>query len=104
ATNSRLDMTGHVMDALGYYSKQLVTPAFIDTTVRSKSLRDEDSAEMLQIVLDTAVYDLATIYNWGSVRSTVCNIAESGVFASTIASMEEAVKAEMAATMELMTD
>ncbi|MBO5218362.1 MAG: hypothetical protein J6C52_02955, partial [Clostridia bacterium] len=35
ATNSRLDMTGHVMDALGYYSQQYVTPAYIDTTVRS---------------------------------------------------------------------
>ena len=71
ATVRDTERIGYVLDSLGFYSKQMVTPEFIDTTVRTKTLRDEDSAEMLGIILDNIVYDIAFVYDWGELRSMV---------------------------------
>ncbi|MBE6611946.1 MAG: hypothetical protein E7632_05600 [Ruminococcaceae bacterium] len=102
ATNERSEMTGHIFDALGFYSQQYVTPEFIDTTVHSKSLRDEDSAQMLEIILDTLVYDIGRIYDWGGVGDMLYKMTKnkSKSFASEYAKIESAMKAEYEATME----
>ena len=68
-TNTDLEMTGHVLEAMGYYSQQILTPAFIDTTVRHKALRDEDSSNMLNLIFENRVYDIANIYDFGGVQS-----------------------------------
>ena len=101
-TNDRPEMTGHVLDALGYYSQQYVTPEYIDTTVRHKSLRDEDSAEMLEIILESKVYDIAQIYNWGGIVSMVNNLGVNNNinFASQYANIESKVLTEMEKTLE----
>ena len=96
ATNDRLEMTGNVINALGYYSQKYVTPEFIDTTVRSKSLSDEDSAEMLEIILSTKTYDVGILYNWGGITSVMC----SENFVSGYASIEEKLKTEMQQTID----
>ncbi len=97
----RYDMIGHALDALGYYSQQYVTPAFVDTTVRTKSLRDEDSAEMLEIILDNVVYDIAQLYNWGNLYNVVKNAGwnNNPNFASQWAAIEKNVKAKMAESL-----
>ncbi|MBE6612545.1 MAG: hypothetical protein E7632_08630 [Ruminococcaceae bacterium] len=100
--NNRLDMTGHVLDALGYYSQQYVTEEFIDTTVRYKSIRDEDSSEMLDIVLSNKSYDAADIYGWGGIGVVTLSKKKSTDFASYWASIEEKVYTELEATMEMM--
>ena len=96
ATNDRLEMTGNVVNALGYYSQQYVTPEFIDTTVRSKSLRDDDSAEMLEIILSTRTYDVGMLYNWGGIKA----VMYSENFVSGYASIEEKLKTEMQQTID----
>lgn len=103
-TNDRLEMTGHVLDALGYYSQQYVTEEFIDTTVRFKSLRDEDSAEMLELVLDNKTYDIAQVYNWGTINSSFFNLGAKNNtnFASMWASIESKVETEMQKSLEMM--
>lgn len=98
ATNNRLEMTGHVIEALGYYSQQYVTTEFIDTTVRNKALRDDDSAEMLELILSTKTYDAAMIYKWGG----IINVINSENFASAYASTESSIKAEMQKTLDLL--
>jgi len=100
-TNGALDMTGIVLDAMGYYSQQYVTPAYIETTVLDKALRDEDSAEMLEIILASRTYDLAYYYNWGSISSVGSGLASSGStdFASRYATSENAIKNALADTI-----
>nr|MBQ4317645.1 hypothetical protein [Clostridia bacterium] len=90
ATQTDLEFVGYVLDALGYYSKQLVTPAFIDTTVMNKAIRDDDSAEMLEIILDTRSYDIGYFYGWGGVSTMFTNLvaSKSTDFASNYASIE----------------
>ncbi len=65
ATNTDTERTGYMLDALGYYSQQYVTPAFIETSVTTKALRDDESAEILKLVLPNKVFDAGMFFDWG---------------------------------------
>jgi len=54
------DKVSVILDAFGYYSYIESIPAYIDRVLMSKTARDEDSAEMLELVFDTSFYDLGT--------------------------------------------
>lgn len=101
ATNTDLERTGYILDAMGYYSQQLVTPAFIETTVLGKSLRDEDSAEMIELIYDTQVYDIALMFDWGGIANMLKGLAnsESTNLASEYAKYESQIAAAMEKTM-----
>ncbi len=76
STNKDLEQAGYVLEAMGYYSQQYVTPAFIETTVLDKSMRDEDSEKMVNLILENMVYDIATLFDWGGMESMItkmCN-------------------------------
>ena len=55
-----------VMEALGAASKNIVTPAFVETTLKNQKTRDDDSIEMLDIILNNVGADIAHVYNWDS--------------------------------------
>ena len=101
AMNNRPEITGHIFDALGYYSQQMVIPAFIDQTVSNKALRDEDSARMLGIVLSTQVYDIGYFYGWGDLAGMLNNLGGSNKtdFASAYAKVESKALAAMEKTL-----
>lgn len=103
-TCSDLEMTGNVIEAMGYYSQQYITPAFIDTTVMDKAVRDEESAEIVQMVLENRVYDVGFIFDWGKIRSNFSSMVSNSDpnFASRYAAIENAVKSEMEKTMEML--
>lgn len=102
ATNADLARTGHILDALGYYSQQIVKPEFIDTTIRHKSLRDEDSGEMLELILDHTTIDAALVYNWGKMYDLLNSLTSASKpdFASQYAKYESAIKTEMQKTFD----
>lgn len=101
ATNSELEMTGHVIEAMGFYAQQYVTPAFVNETVISKTIRDEDSVEMIDILYDGIIYDMAMIFEWGSVVNLVNTlpIKDTG-FSSTYAAKEPAILAALESTVK----
>ncbi|MBE6611364.1 MAG: hypothetical protein E7632_02625 [Ruminococcaceae bacterium] len=106
-TNQELELAGHVLNALGYYGQQYIKPAFIDTTVVAKSLRDEDSVEMLELIMNSIVYDIGIYFDWGGLASKV-NALGSGNkpdgFASMYAGAESAAKEAMNKTLELLAE
>ena len=91
-TNTKDEMTGDVLEAMGYYGQQYITPAFIETTVTDKALRDNDSSRMLEIIFANRVYDLAVFYDWGGVNSMfsqmIYNKTDATKFVSTYTSLE----------------
>ncbi len=91
-SNANLDMTGYVLDALGAASKNLLTPAYYDKTLRGKVSRDEESAASLDIVISTIRYDLGYLGNWG-ISSALNSMADSynTDLASRITSIEKNV-------------
>ena len=101
-TNADLERTGVILDALGYYSQKLIMPAFYDVTVTNKVARDESSVEMLDIILKNRVYDLATVYDWGSMSgifSDIYNKAQN-TFVSAYEKKEASIQKAIDKTLE----
>ncbi len=101
-TNSDLEFTGIVSESLGYHSQQIIAPAYMDVTVLDKTLRDTESEEMVNLVLDIMTFDLARYFNWGGISSVVSTLAHqnSTNFASAWAANEEKIQAAIDATFE----
>ncbi|MCR5264345.1 MAG: extracellular solute-binding protein, partial [Clostridiales bacterium] len=62
-TNTDLDSTGLILDVMGYYSQDTITPAVIDRSVMGKGTRDTESEEMLKLIFTSKIFDLGM---WGS--------------------------------------
>ncbi len=62
-TAGNTDMSGAVIEAMSAYSYNYVTPTYISIALESKGVRDEESVEMMQIVLDSRVMDFAYLYD-----------------------------------------
>ena len=58
-----LERLGPTLEALAIISRQRVTPAYYDTVLQRKSVRDEESQGMLDIIFKTRTYDLCMYYS-----------------------------------------
>ncbi|MCL2774713.1 MAG: hypothetical protein FWD71_15405 [Oscillospiraceae bacterium] len=63
-TNPRTDLTGAVLDAMAYVSNRDVTPVLFDVSVSQKQLRNDDSVEMLQLMKNSASFEIGAAYGW----------------------------------------
>jgi hypothetical protein len=59
-----IERTGIFMEAMTGVSAEILMPAYYDVSLHSKFTRDEESIEMLDIIRDGRVFDLAVLYNW----------------------------------------
>ena len=77
------EMVGAIVEAMAAKSMYTLTTAYYDKSFTYKSLRDEDSVEMLEIVLQSRSYDLSNIYaiNLNS-RVLSCIVNGNGKLAS----------------------
>ena len=69
-----VEMTGSVLEAMACESLYTVTPAYYDITLEGKQLRDNESAEMLDIILGNRVFDLGLFYQVGSYNEEIMNL------------------------------
>lgn len=77
STNTNLEMTGHFLDAMGHYAQEYITPAFIDYSIMDKAVRDEDSANMINMIYDNQVFDVGYVFNWGSITGDMSNMVKN---------------------------
>ncbi len=63
-TNSHLDLTATVMEAMAHDSYTAVLPIYYDSVVEHKGLRNEDSVEMLEILRANRGVDIAVVFAW----------------------------------------
>ena len=59
------ERTGAILEALAYESYKTVTPAYYEKTLVGKYIRDDESREMVDIILSSHVYDLGWFYQIG---------------------------------------
>lgn len=107
ATASDPERTGVILDALAYDSHMNLLEPYYDTYLTQKGARNEDSAEMLQIVRDTRVINVGSMYGWTtSVLSSITTQLENGnsAVSSVIASAKSSIEALITKTMESMSD
>ena len=66
--------TGFVLEELSYQGKKLLTPAYYEQTLIGQYTRDEESAEMLDLIFATRVYDVGLYYNVGKYKDALANM------------------------------
>jgi hypothetical protein len=102
-TCTDIERTGAILSAMGHYSKNYITPAYYDVTVTNKLMRDEDSIEMMEIILGNRVLDLSYLYNWGEIGGLFNGISSSGK-ADTFVSQFEKAEAKITAAIQKTLD
>lgn len=103
ATCSDTSRTGILLDALSYHSYKDVLPAYYNVRVSQKSLRNDDSIEMLGIIRDSLYYDASITFGWTSNLAAALRTAIVGGnsnVASIIAANKSAVEENITKTLD----
>ncbi|MCQ2432414.1 MAG: extracellular solute-binding protein [Clostridia bacterium] len=75
-TNADPQKTGWILDLMGYYSVDTVLPTVIEKHIKTKSMRDEESVEMLNLIIGNKFFDIG---GWGSsIYDQMMKMCESG--------------------------
>lgn len=74
------ERTSAIIEAIGYYSNQYVIPAYYDKTLTGQYTRDEDSAEMLDIIFETRAYDIGYCYQPANLNKNLIHMLNDGNF------------------------
>ncbi len=72
------EMAGIIIEAMAAKSVSTVTEAYYDKALTYKYMRDEESAQMLDIILSNRLFDLAYSYNWGSLYAQMQSLILNG--------------------------
>ncbi len=101
-TITNAEEIGAVIEALAYYGRYILLPAYYEINLQTKIVRDEESAAMLDIIYDTSSFDLGFVYDFGSVCAIFDGCASSGsnTLASAYAAKEELVNQKIAELIE----
>ncbi len=68
-----LDELGIILEALAAESQYTLIPEYIESSLKTKYARDEQSADMLDIIINNRVFDPMEIYNFGGFAGTFMN-------------------------------
>ncbi len=61
---SNPDRTGIIAEALAAESKYTLQPAYMEINLKGKSIRDEESEDMLNLIFSNRIYDIGDIFNF----------------------------------------
>lgn len=77
-TATDTDRTGLILEALAAESKYTLIPAYIETALKGKYVRDVESEAMLDIIFANRAFDLGDVYNFGGLAGNFLSIAGTG--------------------------
>lgn len=101
--DENLEATAFLLEALGYYSKE-VTEAYYKITLQLQAVTEDKDAEMLDIIYGSRFYDIGAIYGWGNPSGLNLVGLYSNVIANdsenTIVSAWESIKDSVEESME----
>lgn len=63
-TAGNLERTGIIAEALAAESKYTLQPAYMEINLKGKSIRDEESEDMLNLIFSNRIYDVGDIFNF----------------------------------------
>ena len=91
---------GLVIEALAMKSRELLTPAFYDTQLKYRDLRDNESGEMLDMIFATRLFDHGPAYNWGGMLGIFRSLNMD--YASRFESSMDSIQSALDATIQLI--
>jgi len=101
-TTNNVERTGIILEAMAAKSREILRPAYYEVALSYKYLRDKDSLEMLDIIIDNRTYELEKAFNWGvsaAIDSTILNGKEA---ASTFTAMSRAINISIEKTVKVI--
>jgi len=96
------EFASFLLEALAAESVETVTEVYYNILFENKGLRDEDSIEMVELIIDTRIFDIGYLNNWGLVVNHLSTVPTQPTFdfVSRYASIESAMQTEMEKTIE----
>jgi len=94
---SEFERISIILEALAAESKYTLQPAYYDIVLQRKYARDEESSEMLDIIFNSRVYDIGSVYSFGNVFLdfiALCNRSDRNIasyYDKNIGKMERAI-------------
>ncbi|MEG2003224.1 MAG: hypothetical protein RR057_01330, partial [Clostridia bacterium] len=64
--NANPEATCVALEALSWYGREHVTPAFYEKVLKAQRFADTESEEMLDLIFRNRTYDIAIAYNWSN--------------------------------------
>jgi hypothetical protein len=64
-TNENLERTGIILQAMAAESANTMVPAFYEINLHGQFFRDEESSEMLDLIIGTRVISIDEVFRWG---------------------------------------
>ena len=71
ASASDPDRTGRILEDLSAESKYTLQPAYYEVNLRGKYARDDESQDMLDIILSNTAHDIGYVYNFGNFAMSI---------------------------------
>jgi len=98
ATNQRPEVAGAVMEAMACETRNTVFGAYYEYSLQNKFSRDPDTVEMLDLIRESAAYDICDTIWYASIRGPITDIfgTEKDTFASWLEKNEDKVKTNIA--------
>lgn len=69
------EFSAYCLDAYASQAKNYITPAYIDSNLKWKSLRDNESERMLDYIFSHITYDNGRLYNFGGINQMFSELA-----------------------------
>ena len=73
-----IERAGFIAEALAEASSVMVKPEYYEVILKSKLTRDQESAEMLDIIYKNFVVDPADLYQWGGLEESIIKSMRNG--------------------------
>lgn len=102
---SDVERVSSMIEAMAYYSQDTLTKQYYEINLTSKYAKDEESGPMIDLILETRVFDLSYYYSWGNVLPTLTAALHAGGNAnvgSSNAKFKRAVSSQMERALESM--
>jgi len=72
-TAGNVERTGMILEDLSAESRYTLQPAYYEINLRGKYTRDDESREMIDIILSNTAHDIGYIYNFGNYAALTCH-------------------------------
>ncbi len=91
------EYSAYMLDAYAAGAKNYITDAYIEVNLKWKSLRDDESAEVLEYIFDHIIYDVGMVYDFGNISTMFSELAKdhSADVVSKLDSIRQAVETEI---------
>ncbi len=93
-----------VCEAMAIASTETLRKSYYEVLLKGRYIKDEDGEFALDIIFNNRVYELGTIYTWGSLGSFIPSVAKSGSFESQYESAKDSIEAAIETTLESFKD